>query len=170
MISVLNMLWFWICISQNIRKFRFLKYKKISVSWNIRNSLILESESPIFLQSIRNFLGAEFFLFFEPGLRYKKSFLLKNLKVFFLILELQSSISWNIRNFFGLDFFYFSSLGSKGAPGSPTIYYWFPYFCILLVQSKPNSIKTLPCSVMISSYCANSKWKKLKEVIKLMIW
>ena len=51
---------------------------------------------------------------------WAKSFISVNIKKF-LILELESSISWNIRNSFGVDFFLFFGffkLWLKSAPGS----------------------------------------------------
>ena len=87
--------------------------------------------------NIRNFFGVDFFIFMSSDssllkyrkffrgfyfLKYKKS-LRGNIRNF-LILRLESSISWNKRNFFGVDFFYFFELGLKSAPRSSIYNYW----------------------------------------------
>ena len=46
----------------------------------------------------------------------------------FLILKLGSSISWKIRYFFGVGFFYFSELGLKIALGDSIMHYQISIF------------------------------------------
>ena len=112
---------FRVSVSWNIKKIF-----RVSVSWSIRNSLMLEPESSI-SQNIRKYkrIKSGLFLFFELGKflpEIQESSNVKN-EINFLILKVESSISWNIRNFFGMDFFYFFELGLKSTLGSCIYYY-----------------------------------------------
>ena len=98
------------------RDFHFSKYNKTFLWENI--SIFLGGVLFFGIQEI--FLGQIFFYFFELGLKsvgfdfqkYKKSFLLRKCKNF-LILELESSISWNIEIFFLDGFFLFFKIRPK---------------------------------------------------------
>ena len=99
MLLVLNMRGFWIYLSQNKRKFRFLKYKRFfrffsflkhKEFWGDFHSSNIRKA--FFWEKIRNFLGVSrdgFFFTFSS----LKSYFLKYKKLF------RVSISWDIRKF-----------------------------------------------------------------------
>ena len=120
MLLVLNMSGFWIYLFQNIRKFRLLKYKKRSVSWNIRIFFLrfpFPKNWALSWENIRHFFRAGFW---EPRpesaraflRKYKKSFLFRKYKNF-LNLRVRMFHFLKYKKFFWGRFFYFLRLGPK---------------------------------------------------------
>ena len=122
----------------------------VSVSRNIWKAFFWENIRNLLTLDDKDFLGVIFFLFFFfffSSLGWKvqdsisgnirKGFFWEIVRIF-LILELESSISWNVRHFWWVDSFLFFELGMKSGPSSPIYYYSRAFTIVRLHKYESN--------------------------------